>query len=49
MLRAAVQKECSGLNLAKMLAAQKDFHPHVELVDQAELSFKVIRIVLVQD
>jgi len=49
MLRAAVQKECSGLNLAKMLAAQKDFHPQVELVDQAELSFKVIRIALELD
>jgi hypothetical protein len=49
MLRAAVQKDCSGLNLAKMLSAQKGFHWQVELVDQAELSFKAIRIALVQD
>jgi hypothetical protein len=49
MLRAAVQKDCSGLNLAKMLSAQKDFHWQVELVDQAELSFKAIRIALVKD
>ena len=49
MVRAAVQKECSGLNPAKMLSAQKDFHPQVELVDLAELSFKAIRISLVQD
>lgn len=46
MVRAAVQKEDSGLNPAKMLSAQKDFHP---LVVQAELSFKAIRITLVQD
>jgi len=49
MLRAAAQKEGSGLNPAKMLSAQKDFHWQVELVDQAELSFKAIRIALVQD
>ena len=49
MLRTAIQKEGSGLNQAKMLSAQKDFHPQVEMVDQAELSFKAIRIALVQD
>ena len=45
----AVRKECSALNLAMMLAAQKDLHSQLELVDQAELSLKAIRKPLVKD
>ena len=49
MVRAAIQKDCSSLNLAKMFVAEKDLRPQLELVDQAELSFEVIRMTLVQD
>jgi hypothetical protein len=49
MVRAAIQKDCSSLNLAKMFVAEKDLRPQLELVDQAEVSFEVIRMTLVQD
>ena len=49
MVRSAIQKDCSSLNLAKMFVAEKDLRPQLELVDQAEVSFEVIRMTLVQD
>ena len=49
MVRAAIQKDCSSLNLAKMFVAEKDLRPQLELVDLAELSFEVIRMTLVQN
>ena len=49
MVRAAIQKDCSCLNLAKMFVVEKDLRPQLELVDLAELSFEVIRMTLVQD
>ena len=49
MVRGAIQKDCSSLNLAKMFVAEKDLRPQLELVDQAEVSFEVIRMTLVQD
>lgn len=49
MVRSAIQKDCSSLNLAKMFVAEKDLRPQLELVNQAEVSFEVIRMTLVQD